>query len=314
MDLTDSEFEKLLHDTLSSNEEPSEFLKAKLNSKLDEKIKNNKTSKIFDINSLRGLKTAAAAAIVVVTTIGIVTNSDNPVILTKTPVVANNAKIISEISVEDDKQMLSDKENSDKSIKDNKQNEKPDDNQSTKRTQITGEPVIANVESDVLVASQIDEEDICVGAYTPPEEIQVSAGGNGRSLPIVHDNEESMDKTSLEISFNIETEAKEVTKKGLTLVINHNSDEFESEVSTGAEFYLESFVNDEWSSLKTNDEIFWNMIAYTIPSGTEHKVNWENLYGELSNGKYRLIKRFSLTSKENVSDEYVTVTEFEINE
>ena len=61
----------------------------------------------------------------------------------------------------------------------------------------------------------------------------------------------------------------------------------------GDSYTIEVKKDDEWQELKA--DMFFNDIAYTIESkkSKEITINWENTYGKLEFGKYRLIKKIS---------------------
>ena len=67
------------------------------------------------------------------------------------------------------------------------------------------------------------------------------------------------------------------------------------ELFTGSSFSLSRLVDGEWEAveyLPQEHEIAWTSEAWIIPSGetVEWETNWEWLYGELPQGRYRLEK------------------------
>lgn len=65
----------------------------------------------------------------------------------------------------------------------------------------------------------------------------------------------------------------------------------------GQAFRIDKKENGEWFSLKTVDgkewtEVNWNLIGYHVDEHDrlEMNIGWEDLYGALPNGEYRIVK------------------------
>jgi len=88
--------------------------------------------------------------------------------------------------------------------------------------------------------------------------------------------------------------AEDITSKGLTLKIEQFGGTPSGELQTGAAYFLETTINDEWQTVetKTDEPLAWNDIAYSIAKNdiTEMKIDWQYAYGELKPGYYRLKK------------------------
>ena len=108
-------------------------------------------------------------------------------------------------------------------------------------------------------------------------------------------NIQKEEKKVKEDKWGITLTLQDVTKEGATLVIAQKDGEFEGELQTGEDFYIEKNVEGKWEPCNTNPLIdyAWRMIAYKINKNgiTELKLEWKWLYGELEEGKYRLNKR-----------------------
>ena len=80
-----------------------------------------------------------------------------------------------------------------------------------------------------------------------------------------------------------------VTKKGLTLVMENKTDD---RFNYGAEYHLEKKYNKKWYVIEPKDKIIFTSMAYEVEAKQtkEIKFDWEYGYGELSKGKYRLVK------------------------
>ena len=96
--------------------------------------------------------------------------------------------------------------------------------------------------------------------------------------------------------WGITLRAEDVTPKGLTLKIEQFGGNPTGELQTGAPYFLETTVNDEWQPVETitGEPLTWNALAYMIKMNdiTEMNINWEYAYGELKPGYYRLKKEF----------------------
>ena len=96
--------------------------------------------------------------------------------------------------------------------------------------------------------------------------------------------------------WGITMEAKDVTPKGMTLVIHQEGGvEVTGEINTGEPYALYRLEGDIWMEVPTiRDDIAWNAVAYLIPFGgeLEQELNWSWIYGELDAGEYKLVKGF----------------------
>ena len=124
-------------------------------------------------------------------------------------------------------------------------------------------------------ANMLDKEAL------PPEEVPPTCG----ELPA-----ESVPQ------WGITMEAKDVTPKGMTLVIRQEGGvELTGEVNTGDPYALKMREGDTWIDVPMiRDDIAWNAIAYLVPTGgeLEQNLNWAWMYGDLEAGEYLLVKEF----------------------
>lgn len=99
-----------------------------------------------------------------------------------------------------------------------------------------------------------------------------------------------------EPQWGITMEAKDVTPKGMTLVIHQEGGvEVTGEINTGDPYALYRLEGDVWMEVPMiRDDIAWNAIAYLIPFGgeLEQELNWSWMYGDLPAGEYKLVKSF----------------------
>lgn len=96
--------------------------------------------------------------------------------------------------------------------------------------------------------------------------------------------------------WGITMEAKDVTPKGMTLVIRQEGGvELTGEINTGTPYGLKMREGDTWVEVPTiREDIVWNAVAYVVPTGgeLERELNWSWMYGELEAGEYLLVKEF----------------------
>jgi hypothetical protein len=104
-----------------------------------------------------------------------------------------------------------------------------------------------------------------------------------------------------------------VSSKGLTIELNYYG---EDEGTTGAWYALYIYEDDKWNELEyiTDENIAWVMIAYIVKRNvpSQMEINWENLYGDLSSGRYLIVKQFNNREKPGEVDMYYLACEFSI--
>lgn len=86
------------------------------------------------------------------------------------------------------------------------------------------------------------------------------------------------------------------------------------ELSTGEWYCIQRFENGTWNDLEERtDGLSINSIAYRIPNGETIVLPtmWKTWYGELPQGKYRIIKEVYVSLAERM-DTYYLATEFEM--
>ncbi len=117
----------------------------------------------------------------------------------------------------------------------------------------------------------------------------------------------------------IEMTAENVTSTGLTVVFEQNGGSITGELNTGTPYYLEKYEEEQWNGvaqLPQQHDIAWNSNSYIINenSKTELDVDWEWLYGNLSEGKYRIGKEIMDFRAPGDYDTHTYYAEFEITE
>lgn len=89
--------------------------------------------------------------------------------------------------------------------------------------------------------------------------------------------------------------AKNIASTGLTLTCFQSDGEASGQLQTGSYFFIEEKVDNQWVAvemLPSEYERAWDDLAWIIPMNdtVEWEVNWEDLYGELPAGYYRIGK------------------------
>jgi len=117
---------------------------------------------------------------------------------------------------------------------------------------------------------------------------------------------------------NIEIVEKEVTlsvkentltNTGVTLILKNDSN---VDVQYGNPYEMEIKKDGEW--YKINVELNFTLPAFTLKSKEtkEIKLNWENSYGHLAKGKYRIIKGVDIEKEDGTFESFYVSTEFNI--
>lgn len=120
------------------------------------------------------------------------------------------------------------------------------------------------------------------------------------------------EKSNIEIVKNdISLSIKEgtLTKTGVTLILKNDSD---INVQYGNPYEIEIKKDGKWH--KINIELNFTLPAYGLKSkeSKEIKLNWENSYGKLAPGEYRIIKSIDLEKEEDTFKTFYVSAEFTI--
>lgn len=89
---------------------------------------------------------------------------------------------------------------------------------------------------------------------------------------------------------NVSMSISDISLTGATITIKDTN---KNPYTYGEWYKIEKLVNDKWYELKTNIENYgFNDIGYLPDESNKVKfvIDWENLYGELSLGSYRILK------------------------
>ena len=100
-----------------------------------------------------------------------------------------------------------------------------------------------------------------------------------------------------------------LTNTGATLILSNNSDK---DFSYGNPYEIEVKKNNEWH--KINVELDFDMPAFPLSAreNKEIEINWENGYGKLEKGTYRIIKGIDYEYEEGKYKSFNIAVEFTI--
>lgn len=92
--------------------------------------------------------------------------------------------------------------------------------------------------------------------------------------------------------WNVKMETTDVSETGLTLVVTISDDSFKGEYTYGVPYTIEKYSENIWQPLTViNDDISWVDIELMFDVGiNKYTYRWEDLYGQLPKGRYRICK------------------------
>ena len=88
---------------------------------------------------------------------------------------------------------------------------------------------------------------------------------------------------------NLKIKEDTLTNTGATVII---TDTNELPYSYGEAYKIQKLENNEWKDIKARDGYAFNDLAYNTDENgkLEMKINWNDLYGSLKSGEYKLSK------------------------
>ena len=98
-----------------------------------------------------------------------------------------------------------------------------------------------------------------------------------------------------------------LTPYGAKLTVRNDSD---TDLSFGAAYAIRVFQNNSWNDIELERLPDWTAELYVVKANAEYtfEIDWTAVYGELSPGKYRIVKAYLQAGRE-----YSVFGEFEIN-
>ncbi len=108
----------------------------------------------------------------------------------------------------------------------------------------------------------------------------------------------SLEKIHLQIQEN------SISKTGITLIITDNN---EKNVPWEDGYKIQRKISEKWIEIKPKKKLITSAFSYWKDENNQYiqKINWSYYYGELENGKYRIVKPFNINKDINLySDEF----------
>lgn len=87
-------------------------------------------------------------------------------------------------------------------------------------------------------------------------------------------------------------DADQVTPTGITYTISNQS---EKDLSYGRDYSLQQEKDGKWYRIEPKSELAVTLELLWIPAGNTdtEEISWEDAYGKLPSGNYRILKNFS---------------------
>ena len=100
-----------------------------------------------------------------------------------------------------------------------------------------------------------------------------------------------------------------LTNKSVTLILTNNSDR---KIQYGSPYEIEIKKSDEWH--KINAKLNFTLPLFILESKekNEFELNFEDEYGKLPSGTYRVIKKIDKEKEDGVFDSFYVAAEFTI--
>ena len=123
---------------------------------------------------------------------------------------------------------------------------------------------------------------------------------------------ESNTKITSDGDITLSIKEDSLTNTGATLLLINNSDKT---YSYGNPFWIEKEQDGKWYKLEVKEGIAFTLPAYGIKSGEvkEWNLDWENMYGKLASGTYRIVKDVSYQYEKDNYKTFNLSVEFNID-
>ena len=88
--------------------------------------------------------------------------------------------------------------------------------------------------------------------------------------------------------------ASNVTPEGMELEVLWDGTGITGEINFGEAFTIEKYTDGKWTAVQYKEEVCFNDEAFLLNENEKRIVphKWENIYGELGEGRYRICKEF----------------------
>ena len=100
-----------------------------------------------------------------------------------------------------------------------------------------------------------------------------------------------------------------LTNKSATLILTNNSDR---KIQYGSPYEIEIKKNDEWYKINAKLNFTLQLFILESKEKNEFELNFEEGYGKLPSGTYRVIKKIDKEKEDGLFDSFYVSTEFTI--
>lgn len=100
-----------------------------------------------------------------------------------------------------------------------------------------------------------------------------------------------------------------LTNKRVTLILTNNSDK---KIQYGSSYEIEIKKNDEWHKINAKLNFTLQLFILESKEKNEFELNFEDGYGKLPSGIYRVIKKIDKEKEDGVFDSFYVAAEFTI--
>ena len=100
-----------------------------------------------------------------------------------------------------------------------------------------------------------------------------------------------------------------LTNKSVTLILTNNSDK---KIQYGSSYEIEIKKNDEWHKINAKLNFTLQLFILESKDKNEFELNFEDGYGKLPSGTYRVIKKIDKEKEDGVFDSFYVAAEFTI--
>lgn len=139
-------------------------------------------------------------------------------------------------------------------------------------------------------------------------------GCRNQKKTVISNENEKPQLISTDDSWGIELYVEKASNTSLTLVCSQHGGEITGELQTGEKYWIEKWEDEKWVELQTPEKPVWESTALSIKTEdlTSWNINWQDLYGELSQGQYRIGKEIDDLREAADYDEKTYYAEFTI--
>lgn len=119
-------------------------------------------------------------------------------------------------------------------------------------------------------------------------------------------------KSNIKVSQNdviMTVKDKTLTNKSVTLILTNNSDR---KIQYGSPYEIEIKKNGEWYKINAKLDFTLPLFILESKEKNEFKLNFEEGYGKLPSGTYRVIKKIDKEKEDGLFDSFYVSTEFTI--